>query len=61
MINFLEYQNLKKAYSVIRSTIYSGIDFGDSDEQETIDKINLGDIRDFIEKTENKVWKCHPQ
>ena len=39
MINFMEYQNLKKAYSVIRSTIYSGIDFGDSDEDKVVDLI----------------------
>jgi hypothetical protein len=58
VINFIEYQNLKKAYSVIRSTIYSGIDFGDSDEDKVIDRITLGDIKDFIEKTESKTCKC---
>ena len=55
MINFMEYQNLKKAYSVIRSTIYSGIDFGDSDEDKVTDLITLGDIRDFIEIIRNNI------
>ena len=58
MINFMEYQNLKKAYNIIRSTIYSGIDFGDSDEDDAIDRITLGDIREFLNGVESIAVKC---
>ncbi len=58
MINFIEYQNFKKAYNVIRSTVYSGIDFGDSDEDDAIDRITLGDIREFLNGVESIAVKC---
>lgn len=58
MINFMEYQQIKHAHDILRRTIYSSIDFGDSDEDEAIDRITLGDIRAFLDGIESKVVKC---
>ena len=58
MINFMEYQQIKQAHDILRRTIYSSIDFGDSDEDKAIDRITLGDIRAFLDGIEDTVMKC---
>ena len=58
MINFMEYQQIKHAHDVLRLTIYSSIDFGDTDENKAIDRITLGDIKAFLDGIESKVVKC---
>ena len=58
MINFMEYQDIKRSYDVLRRTIYSGIDFADADENKAIDRMTLGDIRAFLDGIDSKVVKC---